>query len=207
MGKLTITGRAKKEVANDALILSVRFNTHASTTSEALKTITEQSEEFLKTLQNFGIMMESIQLGDSHVDQDYDNGKLDAYASKEFKINMLCDMPFVNSILELISDRGYAVDVDFNYYITNAATIHEELLQEALADSKKHAEAIVATTGQKITGIDTVEYGRYSGEIHYLSCEQERGCVIGESHTPFSNRVKAPTTTESESIEVVWSME
>lgn len=207
MGKLTITGKAKREVANDALILSIRFNTHSDTSAEALKTITEQSEEFLKILHNSGITMESIQLGDSHVDQDYDDGKLDAYASKEFKINMQFDMPFVNSILELISDKGYAVDVDFEYYITDATSIHEELLKEALAESKKNAEAIAATMGKKITGIDTLEYGRYGGDVHYLSCEQQPGCVIGESHTPFSNQIKAPTTTESESVEVVWIME
>lgn len=207
MGKLTITGKAKREVAYDTAILSVRFNTHSDTSAEALKTITKQSEEFLNILNDSGISAESIQLGDSHVDQDYDDGKLDAYASKEFKINMLIDMPFINSILELISDKGYAVDVDFEYHVTNEAAIHEELLQEALAQSKKNAEAIAATMNQKIIGIDTLEYGRYGGDVHYLSCEQERGCVIGESHTAFSNRVKSPTTTLSESIEVVWIME
>lgn len=137
MGKLTITGKSKREVAYDTAILSVRFNTHSNTSAEALKTITKQSEEFLNILNDFGISAESIQLGDSHVDQDYDDGKLDAYASKEFKINMLIDMPFINSILELISDKGYAVDVDFEYHVTNEAAIHEELLQEALAKSKK----------------------------------------------------------------------
>lgn len=119
MGKLTITGKAKREVAYDTAILSVRFNTHSDTSAEALKTITKQSEEFLNILNDSGISAESIQLGDSHVDQDYDDGKLDAYASKEFKINMLIDMPFMNSILELISDKGYAVDVDFEYHVTN----------------------------------------------------------------------------------------
>ena len=109
--------------------------------------------------------------------------------------------------MELISDKGYAVDVDFEYHVTNEAAIHEELLQEALANSKKNAEAIAATMNQKIIGIDTLEYGRYGGDVHYLRCEQERGCVIGESHTPFSDRVKSPTTTLSESIEVVWIME
>ncbi len=207
MGKLTITGKAKREVAYDALTMRVRFNTHANTAAKALKTIMEQSEEFLKILQNAGILMESIMLGDSGVDQDYDDGELDACADREFRIRMPFYMPFVNSIMKLISEKGYAVDVDFNYYITNAAAIHEELLQEALAESKKNAEAIAATMGQRITGIDTVEYDRYSGETHYLCCEQERGCVIGESHTPFSDRIKAPTTTESESIEVVWLME
>lgn len=207
MGKLTITGKAKREVAYDALTLRVRFNTHADAAAKALKTVMEQSEEFLKILQSAGILMESIMLGDSSVDQDYDDDKLDAYASREFKIRMPFDMPFINSIMKLISDKGYAVDVDFDYYITNALEIHESLLQEALAESKKNAEAIAVTMGQKITGIDTLEYGRYGGDVHYLSCEQERGCVLGESHTPFSDRVKSPTTTLSESIEVVWIME
>lgn len=61
--------------------------------------------------------------------------------------------------------------------------------------------------GKKITGIDTLQYSRYGGDVHYLICEQERGSVIGESHTPFSNRVKSPTATLAESIEVVWIME
>ncbi len=65
--------------------------------------------------------------------------------------------------------------------------------KKLLHNQKKNAEAIAATMNQKIIGIDTLEYGRYGGDVHYLSCEQERGCVIGESHTPFSNRVKSPT--------------
>lgn len=42
MGKLTITGKAKREVAYDTAILSVRFNTHSDTSAEALKAITKQ---------------------------------------------------------------------------------------------------------------------------------------------------------------------
>ena len=47
MGKLSITGKAEREVSYNAVEISVTFYIHAKTTAEALQIVMEQSEKFL----------------------------------------------------------------------------------------------------------------------------------------------------------------
>lgn len=205
MGKLSITGKAEREVSYNAIEMSVTFYIHAKTTAEALQIVMEQSEKFLELVTAAGIDMKDIHIGDNSVDQCYSDDELKAHASREMKIRLHFDMAFVNGLMDMIREQDFAVDLDCDYHLTNRAELHMELMKEALADSKKKAEVIAEIMGQKIIGIDSVEHERHN-DMEWMCCEQERG-IIREGAAPLSNQLEAPITTESETISVVWLIE
>lgn len=205
MGKLSITGKAEREVSYNAIEMSVTFYIHAKTTAEALQIVMEQSEKFLELVTAAGIDMKDIHIGDNSVDQRYSDDELKAHASREMKIRLHFDMAFVNGLMDMIREQDFAVDLDCDYHLTNRAELHMELMKEALADSKKKAEVIAEIMGQKIIGIDSVEHDRHN-DMEWMCCEQERG-IIREGAAPLSNQLEAPITTESETISVVWLIE
>lgn len=205
MGKLSITGKAEREVSYNAIEMSVTFYIHAKTTAEALQIVMEQSEKFLELVTAAGIDMKDIHIGDNSVDQRYSDDELKVHASREMKIRLHFDMAFVNGLMDMIREQDFAVDLDCDYHLTNRAELHMELMKEALADSKKKAEVIAEIMGQKIIGIDSVEHDRHN-DMEWMCCEQERG-IIREGAAPLSNQLEAPITTESETISVVWLIE
>jgi len=208
MGKLSIVGNAEREVKYNAIELCTTFYIHAKTTADALRMSMEQGERFLEKIVAAGVDLKDIHIGDNSVDQQYDDGEMDVCATREMKIRLPFDMPFVNGLWKMICELGFDVDLDCDYHLTNTQELHAELLKEALADSRKKADFIAETMGQKIVGIDHVSHHRYR-DSNFLCREQER-CPDLPSSSPtmrLSDKIDAPLTTESENIEVVWLME
>ena len=82
MGKLSITGKAEREVSYNAVEISVTFYIHAKTTAEALQIVMEQSEKFLELVTAAGVDMKDIHIGDNSVDQRYSDDELKVHASR-----------------------------------------------------------------------------------------------------------------------------
>ncbi len=205
MGKLSIVGKAEREVSYNAVELSVTFYVRAKTTAEALCIVMEQSEKFLELITAAGVDLKAIHIGDNSVSQCYDD-ELNVCASRKMTIRLPFDMEFINGLMDIIREQDFSVTFDCDYHITNKQELHFELLKEALADSKNKAEAIANIMGQKIIGIDSVEHSNHS-DIDWMCCESQR-FVLGERHsTQLSNLIDAPLTTESETISVVWLIE
>ncbi len=206
MGKLSITGKADREVKCDGVSLSIEFYLHGKTTTEVLRNIKKQSEKFLRLITAQGVNLSDVHIEDVSIHQRFDEGETIVCATRKMTIRLPFNMRTINYFTEMIREQNYSVDFDCDYHIINKQELHTELLKEALADSKQKAEFIAETMGQKIIGIDSVEYTRYD-ENRWLACEAERG-IISESHDmPLSNQLEAPLRKESETIDVVWLIE
>ena len=206
MGKLEITGTAKRDIEYDCVTMSVEFYLYKDSTTEALGEAMRQSEEFLKTLLNIGVSMENIHLGECKISQNNYSDRNTVSARREFEISFRFDMKFINVITDIINSNGYSVDLDCKYKHTDESKIHNELLEEALADSKHKAEIIAKAMGKKIVGIDSLRHNESNYNPDYLCMEKECYC-LGESHSKLSDEIKAPISTEREEVEVVWIME
>lgn len=207
MGKLTINGYAKHEYSYDSMKITIGFNAYETTTTLALEKVMNQCEEFLAVLADYGVKTEDITLGENSVEKNnYIEDEKDICARRELIIRSAFDMKFVNIIMSLIKDKGYSADVDFDYTIKNIDTIHEALLKEALADSKRKAMIIAETMGQKVVEIVDVTNRNSDAYISdWFSCEVIH--KLSESNYSRSDKLKEPVTTESENITVTWLVE
>lgn len=207
MGKLTINGYAKHEYSYDSMKITIGFNAYETTTTLALEKVMNQCEEFLAVLADYGVKTEDITLGENSVEKNnYIEDENDICARRELIIRSAFDMKFVNIIMSLIKDKGYDTDIDFDYTIKNIDTIHEALLKEALADSKRKAMIIAETMGQKVVEIVDVTNRNSDAYIsNWFSCEVVH--KLSESNYSRSDKLKEPVTTESENITVTWLVE
>ena len=207
MGKLTITGKASHEYSYDLMELTVRFQVHDNTSSEAISKVLAQCEEFLSIMHEDGISMDSIQIGDNSVEQEFEEKELDVCATREVKLRVPFSMEFTNHIMVLLQEKNFDVDIDTDYQLSNYTEIHNNLIKEAIDDSKSKATFIVEAMGQKLIGIDSVEIGdRYGSHVDYLCREEERPRRSAPS-LHYSNMLQSPLTEESASVEVVWLIE
>ena len=207
MGKITVRGSAERELSYNEVELSLTFHCHAETTSQALHGITEQCERFLERIKAAGVNMKDIRVGDHSIDQSYNHKKTTVCADKEIKMRLDFDMAFINGIMNLIKEQDFAIEFDCDYHLTNKKEIHDELLKEALADSRKKAEFMADAIGQKVVGIDSIDYSGYC-EDFTISCKYAAGGLALPNRTPLlSDQLEAPFTTENESVTVSWLIE
>lgn len=202
MGKLSIKGRAEREVRCDGMEISTKFYIHGKASTETLRNIKKQSEKFLRLITVQGVSLQDIHIGEVSVEQEFDKGETTARATREIVMRLPFDMRTINYLTELIREQNFSVDFDCDYHITDKKQLHDELLKEAFADSKKKAEFIAETMGQKIVGIGKVEYDSYHG----AGWRYSKSCVV-ESFDMLSNQIEAPLRKESETIDVVWVVE
>ena len=208
MGKLKITGKVSHEYSYDLVEITVRFQVHEHTAAESMEKVLAQCEEFLSFMQEEGISPDKIRIGDNSVEQEYDDKELDVCATREVKLRVPFDMQFANHIMTLVQEKKYDVDIDTTYLLSNRTSIHNDLIKEAISDSKDKATFIVEAMGQKLVGIDSVEIGdRYSSHMDYMCCEEERPRMAIPSFLRHSNKLQSPITEESTSVEVVWLIE
>lgn len=206
MSKLTISGRATRNVEADTEHITLRFQNHAENAAEASKETLAECESFLQELTQWGVSMDQIHMSKDEISQEYDDGELEVTVTREISIELPYNMAFNNSIMELIQEKEMNIDYEIGYSLSAYETVHKELMQEALADSKEKAELIASSVGQKIIGIDTFKLSDRYSRVQFELMMQPRMGSRPERAATLSDQLKAPTTEETESVEVVWLM-
>ena len=209
MGKLMITGKAEREVYYDVVELTVTFYNDDKDSSNAIDTVIRQSEKFLSIIASNGADISKIRMDDDSLERSsrYDDKKRSS-ARRSFCLRYAFDMKFINSISQMIRDENFNAEIDYDYLLSNKEEIHKELLKEALEDSRKKAEMIAETVGEKITGIDEMKHESIATNIKYR--EFERGLSYMEryeSESSYSDELSSPVATETETVNVTWIIE
>lgn len=210
MGKLTIRGTAFKEYEYDQVRLTFGFEVHETTTEKALKKVLNQCESFLAYLENHGVDLKTVHIGDNDVYQTYHDGKMRVKAERELVLRLPFNMTSINAMLLEIQSRNFNVDIHTSYELSNPSEVENELLRLAVADSRKKAEMIAGSINQKITGIKSI---RIEGDeepdkiIRALRMDEKCDFDKAAASLPRSNELAGALTTEEANVEVVWLIE
>lgn len=210
MGKLKVIGKARKEFTCDIMYVKISFNAWAEDTSNAIETSMSQCDMFLGILEEHGVDITMIHISNAGVSQDMNDDNLEVSAEREIELRMPFDMNTLNRLTEIIKENSLKVDMDISFKLSNMLELHEQLLKEAVLDSKKKAEMIASAMGQKVIGIETLNAGeRYNSyDSEEKSYYDQFSHKIGETHSRSkSNRLQAPLITEYEHVDVEWIIE
>lgn len=207
MGLFEIHGQAEKMVNYDIAVINITFTESGATSHLASKMVMRECEQFLEKMNSEGIKVADIILDDDTVSEDRYRDNNSVKASRGLIIRMPYDMAAINRIRQIIDENEYSIEFDLDYELSNEASIHDELLKDALLDSKRKAELLANSMGLTVKGIDSVEtYTRSSGKMDW--CEQEVArCCIEAPQFLMSNQLKAKEENISETIEVKWIIE
>ena len=109
-------------------------------------------------------------------------------------------------ILDHIRQQNYDISIESIYELSNEREIHDELIKQAVANSKHRAEAIAATVGKKIIGIKSVSMDTYKeNSIYYCDMLSPSSLNFEKPKSlDLSNQLTAKSTTENETVDVEW---
>ena len=136
---------------------------------------------------------------------DNDN-RLRVNCSRKIDFCMPFDMNFINNLNDIIKNESFVVDMNITFKLSDNKKIHEQLLEEAVLDSKRQAELIANAIGQKIVGIIEL-YSRenFSDDEDIFFDIFSTINNSGSEHD--SDKLQAPMSTETELVEVEWQIE
>ena len=213
MGKLIIKGEANRKAEADTAKLTITFYAREKTAAQAVVGVMKNCESFLDTLKKWGMDISKLRMENDDIDRNrYDK---ETYATAKRKISFVSkrDMKFQNDIMQLIQKNEIDAELSVSYTNSKLQKIHEKLLKEAVENSRRKAELIASTTGQKIIGIDSVRTenttGFYNDDDDEFEDDFEDDCIRKCCSVPklLSDELGAPEQRISKSVDVVWLME
>ena len=124
-------------------------------------------------------------------------------SSYKLKLKIPMNIGFANKLIEIIKENEFDASYDVDYFLSNKNQIHQELIQEAILNSKKEAEKISESIGMTVIGIERagvdLDNERHRGVL--------AGCILPESSYANLNALEPTPSEGSEAIDVMWLIE
>lgn len=218
MGKIITRGTAVREVQYDKVLITLEFMAREAESRRAIKKVTEESEAFLKELENAGMDLSEIEAGANSVKKNNWNDDHTVDVTRGFSFDLDYDLAILAGITEIIEDGSYSVNVDFDPYISHEEEIHRELMVEATQNARKKADLIAEATGSKVTGVERIKIEKDNDyifdDVDWGVCEQERGITSPGGSPHFLkamemkySKIKIPSSVEKEEVSIEWTIE
>lgn len=208
MGKLNVTGHAKREVTADVVKIELEFMAEDKNATKALLAATEQCEAFLGKLHAAGFDLGTIHLADDSVEHDSYSDDHEYAAMRKIEFKMPLEIKSYNAIVDMIRHEQYDISLDTEYLVSNIQEIREELMQAAVLDSQRKAEKIAAAMKKKVVGCKEANLDRYYGNDALYGMKNAAPVCdcepVGMTH---SNKIQNPVVTEEKEVNVTWLIE
>ncbi len=167
MGLIKVVGKAKREVEQDQMEITITFTSRTKDTSSSISKLTDECEIFLQKWKDSPYSKIDFMLKDEEIEPTDYYDKSPRVTSKR---SLYVDIPYDGSIrsfiYKVIEDNELAVSVKFNYYSSKMDEVKKELLAEAVLDSKNRAEILASSTNQKVVEIEKITTKDYNDSYY-----------------------------------------
>ena len=206
MGKIKVNGSAKKEFKADVMKVNLSVSTAGETSASAITRGKKETEKLLRLLVDMGIELGDVTMKRDRVSEPsrYNDDDL-FHFSKEIVFATDTNL----ATLELLSSGIINEEINATYSesfcLSDTASAHNEVLQEALLNAKKQAEEFAKTLGQKVIGIEEARSDAYEDdEPEEVVYKMSKPCGRDES---LAAKLSPDTVSIARSIDVIWNIE
>ena len=203
MGKIEMKGYAEKEVNADIAEYTISFVSLERKASISGNNVKNQCELFLNELKKNRFDIGQIHLSEDGISEDrYRNNDAAMDAKRVISFRTGFDPAINNLITDIISESNLNAEISVNYSYSKTNELHDELLKEAVINSRRKAEMIAEATGQKVKDIDSVSDQGYVNEEEVMEC----CCKYtgGVSRDELFSKLSGKVLKETETIYVTW---
>ncbi len=183
------------------------------TAAEASKALSEQCEALLAKLKELGIEPDSIRIQNDRTERKsrYKTDEILYESNKDLWIEIPVEMKLINMIRGIVEDGFKNVSFLTFYSISNENELKEQLMKEAVSNSRAKAELLASAIGQRIIGVDSANLSgdedvcfladdRDEEEEVYYMCQEN-------SRYPLSDKLTPHEETVDTTVKIVWIIE
>ena len=209
MGKIKITGTAKREVAADIMRISITVSAREKTPELAIREGKENVEKLLQLLVQLGIDITKVEMRDEDVSNEsrYNSDSIIYKYEKELALKTKLDLALLEAIGIGISENRIAAEYSETFEFSGEKELEKEVLCEALADSKMKVDALVKTLGQAVKGIEEATGDTRTIDRPHIIAEGHHFCKSVEVEDFFATKLAPYIIEISKEIVVTWIVE
>lgn len=209
-GIIEVKGKAERKIDADIVKYVLCFQAKDLYLSKAIETVDKHCEIFLGAIETLGVDNKRIMLLDDSIDErQYDEGNMKSVKRMiGFQINV--SAAFHNALLDIIQSNDLNVQLSVDYSYSHANELAEELVKEAVINSRKMAQLIAEANHQKVIGIHRVTDDIFDRKIFF--CEDDDDDDDWNEIPAFikkrrSDDLATKKLTISESVKIQWRIE
>ena len=203
MGTITSRGYSEKKVYADRQRYTLTFIGEAADTRSTIISAQAECECFLEEIVKLGFDIKDIHLQNDEISECYADNKTLLNQRKTIDFEVAFSLSLHERILKIIAENKLRVLLNIEQSFSKKEKLHEELLKEAVNDSRKNAEMIAQMAGQKLLGIEAID------ERHnYLNnvCVEDAKALKFTSSGLLSEKLSSKELLESEEIYITWKI-
>lgn len=204
MGTIKVRGNCKKEYEAEILNTMITLRVTSSNSGEAVNLGKSKMESILEAMEvRLGLRTECFALDREAVDRGY-NSKEYTF-TKSISIKTEISLKAAEEITDVLSSFS-DVDYSFGYELKDIEQKEQNVLKQAIENSRGKAAAIAECIGQRITGAEDIRY-----EVPAETDEHERGIcyslAAGNGRSRRADKLSLPKITISKSVDITWITE
>ncbi|MBQ7822051.1 MAG: SIMPL domain-containing protein [Clostridia bacterium] len=202
MGKIKMTGTAKRELKADIMNITITVSDTNKTSFLAIEEGKKQTEKVLQLLIGLGFDISDITMDKEVVEKSY---KEDVYVfEKRISVKTAADMMILELISDGIAKNGVNAIYDEEFGLSDFARVKSEVLREALMDSRRKVTVIVDALGKKIVGLESAQYADC---CKWIDEQRGHGMLLREGHDSLSSKLSPGVILVKEEMEVTWMID
>lgn len=188
---ISVSGVAERSLAADEVEIHVQVRSVRKTLAEAQVSSEAVFTDFAKTLAEFGLKDDAIELRDHRLGKEYQRGpngqQINAgYYSERVFLIKLADVTLLEAVYTELAENGDTQVSSTNFSRTDEIEIRKELRINALKAAKEKAEAMAEVYGQTVgLPISVVEGGTSTSPSNFAT----RNVMAFESGSSAQGRV------------------
>jgi len=207
MGQIKIKGSAKREFKADAMEITISVSTKGETPALAVNKGKKETERVLQLLVDLGLDLSKVTMKKDKVSEPsrYDDEKF-YHFEKEISFKTDANLITLEQLSSGIINEEINATYSEYFSLTDVEAAKKEVLQEALLDAKKKAEAIAETLGQKVVGIECAKCDDYDDD-DIIEPIAHKMCLAEGSGSSLASQLSPDTISIDKSIDVSWIIE
>ena len=206
MGKIKVNGSAKKEFKADVMKVRLTISTEGETSASAITRGKKETEKLLQLLVDMGIDLEDVVMKRDRVSEPsrYNDDDMFHFL-KEIVFATETNLAILETLSAGIIREEINATYDESFCLSDTASAHNEVLQEALLNAKKQAEEFAKTLGQKVIGIEEARSDAYEDdEPEEVVYKMAKPCS-GEGN--LATKLSPDMVSIARCIDVIWNIE
>lgn len=211
MGNLKVNGKARCKFTADLMEIIISVSTEGETAAYAIRKGKKETEKVLNLLVELGIDLSKVKMKTEDVTEPrYYNDDEGYRFEKKVSFMTKADLKLLERLSAEISEREIDATYRECFGLTDSVNIGKQVLRAALLESRKKAELIAETFGQKIVGIELAKCDDYRGDDEedvydtkfFLAPNSGPECLDS-----LSEQLSPDTIIVEKSVDVSWIVE
>lgn len=202
MSRLMVKGTASIDYTADIFRITMILRSSSASSGEAMNEGKDRTEQLLRKMQEeLDISPQDLIWEADNTQRQYGD-RAEYRFSKHIALEIGADLGAAERVKSLLAELQ---DVEYNISteLANRGEKEHEVMHAAVADSRQKAELIASALGQKIVGMDEVNFEFTDQSNGMLRCAKAC-CADCDS---LASKLQTPVVNISKSIDITWIAE